>query len=224
MSDISSIRSNTNLINNSNTALQSSVSTASNQVKSNSTSTTNASDNIVNDEYGPIVSVSKDGDTLRVKTDSNQDSIYDLSDPLVEANHEMVDFHVNSPVTQEIKQDTSSISESIAEASTEPGGIEKYLSEITSYVGFTDSELKQLYLKGLISQIDYTVEMDSRNARKEAAAEENAVFSDSISDRISKISDIDRDAKTVNSIESGNTSDTLSDQIRMQALQNFDTN
>ena len=80
-----------------------------------------------------------------------------------------------------------------------------------------------MYLEGDISQIDYNLEMEAREARREAEATEADTFNKSVTDSISKISDIDRTANTVNVLENGETSNTIPDELRIQALQNFDT-
>ena len=190
--------------------------TATNEAKTpEATSNAEPKKDLVTEEYGEVVSVSDDGDTLRVKNEQNQEGIHDiLQEEIAELEErekfEMPDFDVHR-VEPRVTETTSD---------------DEIPEDITSYVGYSDSELKQLYLKGDISQIDYNQEMEAREARREAEATESSDFANSVSDSISKLSSIDRDANTVNTIENGDTSNTIPDSVRIQALQslqNFDT-
>ena len=179
-------------------------------------SNTESKKDIVTEEYGKVVSVSDDGDTLRVKNEQNQEGIHDILQEEIAELEEMESFEMPD-------FDVHRVESKATEAST----IEDEISEdITSYVGYSDSELKRLYLKGDISQIDYNQEMEAREARREAEASESADFANSVSDSISRLASIDRDANTVNTIANGDTSNTIPDNVRIQALQslqNFDT-
>ena len=128
----------------------------------------------------------------------------------------MPDFDVHKIEIEKPEVDTTINSSAASEVS----------ADITSYVGYSDSELKQLYLKGDISQIDYNQEMEAREARREAESMDMSKFTNSVADNISKLADVSRTADTVNTIENGDTSNTIPDNVRLQALQNlqnFDT-
>ena len=94
--------------------------------------------------------------------------------------------------------------------------------DVTSYASYSDSELKLLYLKGDISQIDYNQEMNARTARRESETAEAKTFNNDVMSSISKLSQVERDSSTVNALENGETSPTIPDEVRIQALQNFD--
>ena len=172
-----------------------------------------ASKDILADEYGPVISESKDGDTVRVKRNEDegnniheilQEEIARLSE---KSSFEKPDYEVHSTVTQVQKNNWDISSES---------------QDITSYASYSDSELKLLYLKGDISQIDYNQEMDARAARRDSETAEAKTFNNDVASSISKLSQVDRDANTVELIENGETSPTIPDEVRIQALQNFD--
>ncbi|MBO6129662.1 MAG: hypothetical protein J6P79_12315 [Pseudobutyrivibrio sp.] len=174
--------------------------------------TSDKSTDVLTKEYGPVVSSSKDGDTVRVKHDNDEESnlhkiLQEELERLSEKKFEMPDYEVHT-AANEIQKNTWDMAE---EAST-----------ITSFAGYSDSELKQLYLKGDISQIDYNQEMESRTARKASEAEDLQSFNNTTAKSFAKLSQIENDANTVDIIESGQVSDTIPDEIRIQALQNFD--
>ena len=169
-------------------------------------------EDIVSKEYGPVVAVSEDGDTVRVKNEDNQEHIHDILqkeiEELEEENEkfEIPDFEVHKI---EIKE---------TEAPEQ--------KDIDSYVGYSDAELKRLYLEGDISQIDYNLEMDARQTRRDAIASESLDFAKSVSNSISQLNDVNSTANTVNVLENGETSNTIPDEVRihaLEALQNFDT-
>ena len=174
---------------------------------------------IVTEEYGPVVATSEDGDTVRVKNDEDKDNnrIHEiLQDEIARLEGSEEDFE-----TPEYTVHTAPIEES-RQAVTEASESKEYEADITSYIGYSDAELKQMYLEGDISQIDYNQEMEAREARRDAEASENDQFNKSISDDIAKLSDVAQTEKTVKAIENGDTSSTIPDEIRIQALQNFD--
>ena len=175
---------------------------------------------IMTEEYGPVVATSEDGDTVRVKNDEDKESdrIHEiLQDEIARLKATEEDFE-----TPEYTVHTAPVEDS-REDVTEESETEEYEADITSYIGYSDSELKQMYLEGDISQIDYNREMEARKAREEAEASENDKFNKDIAHNISKLSELAQTEKTVKQIENGDTSSTIPDEIRIQALQNFDT-
>ena len=175
---------------------------------------------IMTEEYGPVVATSEDGDTVRVKNDEDRESdrIHEiLQDEIARLKATEEDFE-----TPEYTVHTAPVEDS-REDVTEESETEEYEADITSYIGYSDSELKQMYLEGDISQIDYNREMEARKAREEAEASENDKFNKDIAHNISKLSEVAQTEKTVKQIENGDTSSTIPDEIRIQALQNFDT-
>ncbi|SFH72369.1 hypothetical protein SAMN04487830_10690 [Pseudobutyrivibrio sp. OR37] len=172
-----------------------------------------ASADILSKEYGPVVSKSKDGDTVRVKHDEDEgNKIHEILQEEIEKlqeqnSHEKPDFETHATVTQIQKNNWDISSEAI---------------DVTSYAGYSDSKLKELYLKGDISQIDYNQEMEARAARRENERIEAQSFNKDFATSISKLSQVERDARTVDEIQNGQQSTTIPDEIRIQALQNFD--
>lgn len=170
------------------------------------------STDVLTEEYGPVVSSSKDGDTVRVKQDNGEETnlhkiLQEELERLSEKKFEMPDYEVHT-AANEIQKNTRDMAEEAR--------------NITSFAGYSDSELKQLYLKGDISQIDYNQEMESRTARKASEAEDLQSFNNNTAKSLAKLSQIENDANTVDIIESGQVSDTIPEEIRIQALQNFD--
>ena len=178
---------------------------------SNSTSIHDNNDKLISEEYGPVVSESKDGDTLRVKSD--QDRIYEVTDAIDDSiDFDVVDFNVHSLENFEPTYSTSDTSISDNDS-----------TNISSYAGITDSELKHMYLTGEISQMDYDLEMKSRQAWKDSIKMENSKFTNELTNDMSRKANVDNAAKSIDIIENGQTSSTIPDQIRLPALQNFDT-
>ena len=172
---------------------------------------------IMTEEYGPVVATSEDGDTVRVKNDEEKESdhIHEiLQDEIARLEAQEEDFE-----TPEYNVHTAPVEDAIEEVPESE--TDTYEADITSYIGYSDSELKQMYLEGDISQIDYNREMEARKAREEAEASENDKFNKDIAHDISKLSEVAQTEKAV--IENGDTSSTVPDEIRIQALQNFDT-
>lgn len=168
-------------------------------------------EDVVSKEYGPVVSVSEDGDTVRVKNEDNQKHIHDiLQKEIEELEEEHEKFKVPDFEIHKIE---------IKEPET---------PEITNkdlYGTYSDSELTRLYLEGDISQIDYDIEMEARKTRRDAIAAESLDFSNSVSNSISQLADVKNTKVTVNTLENKETSSTLSDELRihaLEALQNFD--
>ena len=174
--------------------------------------TSDKATDVLTDEYGPVVSSSEDGDTVRVKSDNDEDTnihefLQEKIARLSEKKFEMPNYEVHTAGKQIQKNNWDTTDDT---------------NDITSFAGYSDSELKQLYLKGDISQIDYNQEMEARASRKESKAEESKSFNTSTVESIGKLSQIERDANTVDIIENEETSSTIPDEIRLQALQNFD--
>ena len=194
---------------------------------------------IVSEEYGPVVSVSEDGDTVRVKNEEASEGIHDMLQKEIEnleeqEEFETPDFNVyiaQSSVSKVSESETSEPAETESavpaheayEPAAASSSYEAPEPDITSYVGYSDSELKEMYLEGDISQIDYNKEMDARKAMREAEEKEATEFNNSIADNISKLAVANQTENTVNTIENGETSSTIPDELRLQALQNFDT-
>ncbi len=179
---------------------------------------------IVSEEYGPIVSVSEDGDTVRVKNEEASEGIHDMLQKEIENLKEQEEFETPDFNVYMAQSSVSEVSElETSEPAAASSSYEAPEPDITSYLGYSDSELKEMYLEGDISQIDYNKEMDARKAMREAEEKEATEFNNSIADNISKLAVTNQTENTVNTIENGETSSTIPDELRLQALQNFDT-
>ena len=213
MSDIS-INNNISQVNTANKTTAPVAQSSSSAKPANIDNSSASSNDVVSKEYGPVVSISEDGDTVRVKNDEKEEGIHDILQNEIdelEKDFDMPDFQVHKPSVT-LDEDKAVEKEN-----------ENVKPEITSYIGFTDTELKELYLKGDISQIDYNLEMEAREARRDEAAKKDQAFSNNLADNISRQSEITRNADTISTIENGENSSTIPDELRLQALQNFDT-
>ena len=119
-----------------------------------------------------VVSVSEDGDTVQVKEDSaerlEEDRFghVDIVDQelagVYNAPAETPNIEIKAPEKPEVEEELPAI-----ETGSGQG------TQITSYAGYTDSQLEQMYLKGEISKNDYDKEIASREAREEALKDED---------------------------------------------------
>ena len=100
-------------------------------------------------------------------------------------------------------------------------------AQITSFKGYTDQQLEQLYIKGEISRNDYEQEMDSRQERAEAVQEGNREFNREMAEDISEQESVQRQGQELETVYSPDSSDTLSARTRddiLTGLQNFSLN
>ncbi len=169
-------------------------------------------------EYGPVVSESTDGDTLQLK--ETTEYVRSISDDMgyttSENIYDMQNFDLSSETIDE-----ETINEEVVndDRTTE----EKYVDSLITYVGLSDSELKYLYLRGDISQIDFDQELNSRRARREAAGIEMHKLADKITTIDKRQDNLSKAIEAINNIENDNGSSTFSISMRMDALENLDT-
>lgn len=117
------------------------------------------SDSIKNSEYGPIVSQSMDGDTVRVKDDgSSQKFSYTTDSNESYTHYDVQDFAVESGSTNAEPVSATSTLDRAAEI----------IDNLVSYASISDSELKLLYLRGDISVSDFDREIEKRTAKRTA--------------------------------------------------------
>ena len=141
-----------------------------------------------------VVSVSEDGDTVQVSDDGNdklnsavnESDIYEEEIPVNEAAPDSYYVEMTKAASEEKKIDTieddiiTNIQDSNLETAqnNEVNDIEitstlnaddtdDNVTNITSFNGYTDTQLEQMYLKGEISKYNYDQEMNAREAERE---------------------------------------------------------
>ena len=183
---------------------------------------------IKDDQYGPVVSQSDDGDTLRVKEGiaqekaSSKDSDKDKS----KDEFELQDFQTSDKSAIDIIQEKSAAAkvidsfEDMASKETyEAPERKSYEAPVSSSLNeYSDSQLKQLYQDGDISAIDYQKEMDSRKAELKAENDSTLKFNTQVAKNIGDQEDVERTANTMNLIESGNYSDIIPLDVRLESI------
>lgn len=180
-------------------------------------------------EFGPIVSTSSDGDTVRVKENTVQGKSMpkDIDESISEDEYSVQNFETSESdsalESYEYEPIDITYSETAKPIEYEPVEVETAEAEaaqnLTSYVGISDSDLKLMYLKGEISQQDYTLEIESRKEIREATSLNSEKFANSIANDITSMAEANRTEATVKAIENGNTSDTIPLDMRLKAIE-----
>ncbi len=99
--------------------------------------------------------------------------------------------------------------------------------QVSSYNGYTNAQLEQLYIKGEISKNDYDREMDARKERAEEIQEGNKEFSREMEVRIAAEELSERQGQEMKAVYSSDSSDTLTPETRddiITKLQDFSLN
>ena len=125
----------------------------------NTTALSMESDSIKTSEYGPIVSQSMDGDTVRVKDEGSAQTLsYNTEGSESYTHYDVQDFAVESSNTNAEPVSATSTLDRAAEI----------IDNLVSYASISDSELKLLYLRGDISISDFEQEIEKRAAKRTA--------------------------------------------------------
>ena len=99
--------------------------------------------------------------------------------------------------------------------------------QITSYAGYTDVQLEQLYREGEISRNDYEQEMDSRKERAEEIQSGNREFNEQMAENISDEERVERQGQELETVYSPDSSDAITARSRdeiLSSLQDFSLN
>ena len=94
-----------------------------------------------------------------------------------------------------------------------------YEPQITSFDGYTDQQLRQMYLSGSISRYNYDQEMSQRAEKNEAFAEKEQVFREGIVRDIERDSKLSQTADAIDRAFSEDSSDTLTAGQRLDMLE-----
>lgn len=182
-----------------------------------------AKNDALSKEYGRLVSVSEDGDTVRIKSEeyvSRVDSEKDKKNPETAANATDSDKEQNVSLSNS-KDTTEPADEEIAEKEPEVKE-EKPEQKITSFAGYTSSQLKLLVQTGAISEYAYESEIEAREARTEALTEDTKDFINDITAETALKEDISKTSDVIKDIENGKVNDDISIKARMQAMEAID--
>ncbi len=202
-----------------------------------------ASENIKAEEYGPIIATSSDGDTVRVKSsnESDESKLYSAATGITENDtnaQEIPDIELPPPPKPAFEPNTDFEPEPDPDLEPNPnlesatknnesiiqdsGKSSSDSSQVSSYGSYTESQLKQMYLEGDISQIAYNLEIQAREAAKEEQAKETQEFTNDMADNSAEQNEIAQTAANIDTIENGDTSDTIPVDVRMQAMQTIE--
>ena len=207
-------------------------------------------DDIRTKEYGPVIAKSSDGDTVRVKKndieekderDKQNKAIYDATKNDAAKRQEEEVQNVELPEIEEYepvepyepvlyepgeflkrtKQEAIKAQDSAQERNKEAS-----LNSIQETMGsYSDSMLKEMYLQGKISQVNYELEMDAREQQREARNLDDKKFNEDMADDSERLREMERTEDVIRNIENFdiNTSDnTVPLETRLQAMQNAD--
>lgn len=208
----------------------------------------NAREETATKEYGPVISRSSDGDTVRIKNSDDKDraqdqnKIYDNSQIQSQnaANDkvktEVQDFKLPETDTpayeppkpeykpfefpEELKDNTTdnTAKEQAAAASSK----ESNPAQTASMKNASEAELKRMYLQGNISQNAYNQELDSRAAREEAMKAAGGQFSSTVVEEAVEETENERSAEAIENLGAEDANESIPVEVRAQFVQNMD--
>ncbi len=115
------------------------------------------------------------------------------------------------------EESTSTVSEAMNEDS-------KNEAKISSFDGYSDQQLRHLYLSGTISRYNYDQEMSARAEEHRADEEREQVFREGIVRNIDAREDVDRTSDAIDDAFSEDASETLTAEQRMEILEAAEMN
>lgn len=173
-----------------------------------------------------VISVSEDGDTVQVSDDGSDklsntqnnifdNDIFEEEEPVRISAPDSYSVDVTSKVPLDTDIDLSD--ENTDKASDQT-------SKITSFKGYTDTQLEQMYLKGEISKYNYDQEIDARKAQREELQNDNNDTSKEMMSTVTGMERVSQDSKQLQeafSDDSAATPDAAKRVEIMSALQDF---
>lgn len=173
-----------------------------------------------------VVAVSEDGDTLQVREEDTAKASYDLfeDEDLSSIDNDAVKLEKKEtkPIDDEKKEvDLPPMfrdddNEPVEEVSKPE--IKTTTSNITSYAGYTDTQLKQMYLDGEISKYNYDKEMESRDEEKQNIASSNKDFSKEVMNTVSGMEKVSEDAEQIQIAFGNNSNQTPDPSTRVEIM------
>lgn len=174
-----------------------------------------------------VISVSEDGDTVQVSDDGtdklnntvNQADIYEEEIPVNDTKTDSYYVEV-SRLDNNDKDDSDNININNNSDNTSSST----LSNITSFKGYTDKQLEQMYLKGEISKYNYDQEMNARKAQREEMLDNNEDASKEVMATVNGMERVSQDAAQLQQAFAEGTASTPDAAQRveiMSTLQDF---
>ena len=198
-------------------------------------------------EFGPVVAKSGDGDTLRVKSETEQvasseeSKIYDnsaVASTVSEApKPEVQDFEIPKPeITQteapkpeyvpfefpdDVKNQNADTTQSTQNSAS---AVSEKSAQASNVKNASESELERMYLQGDISRVQYNSEKESREEKIEAEKTENNQFASEMATDAAKEVAGEREAEAIELLGSEDSSDVIPVEVREQFVENMDFN
>jgi len=184
-------------------------------------------------ELENVVAVSEDGDTVQVSEEGNE-KLEDQARGSVKRLDQQEEpqaaqvLEEQARAAREMREAIQAAREARAqsrEESREQAGEEQAREEetreITSFAGYTNTQLERLYRDGAISRHDYEQEMEAREDDQAATMEEGRELDRQMGQIASARQQVQADEETVETLASGESSDSIDVQIRAQMLANL---
>ncbi|MBR1599094.1 MAG: hypothetical protein IJ661_09315 [Lachnospiraceae bacterium] len=159
-----------------------------------------------------VVSVSEDGDTVQVSDDGadkledvvNQADIYDEETPINELKPDSYYVEMTKAAQEDKKIDILDNEKNIiVEDSDDVNSTlntvdsDDKVTNITSFNGYTDTQLEQMYLKGEISKYNYDQEMNARETEREELQDNNENASKQVMATVNGMERVSQDAAQI---------------------------
>ncbi len=189
------------------------------------------------EELSNVVSVSKDGDTVQVEKESaarlEEDAFgrmsiigKDQDEEEKEENLVKVVSESSAPdekqavrKPEEDSEDEEEPKEEVKAVSSEGGS-----DQITSFSGYTDTQLEQMYVKGEISKYQLDRELESREEKKESMKAEDEAISELAGDIAGIENEEKKDAIELKSAFSPDSSDKTDPMMRLDMINSVENN
>ncbi|MBR5422265.1 MAG: hypothetical protein IK115_14075 [Lachnospiraceae bacterium] len=167
-----------------------------------------------------VIATSKDGDTVQatktaieqLKEDEEEGRVVP-KDSLMAAKETTAAIN---PAKERIEEEQKEKEEKEEE--------EEEQQQITSFAGYTDAQLKQLYVKGDISKQDYDKEIESREEERTQQGEKAEAFQKEEAQNIADMNENERDEQKMKNLGSPDSSDAPDAMMRARILQSLDAN
>ena len=178
------------------------------------------------EELADVIAVSEDGDTVQA-TENSLNKLDEEEENKTVIRDGVPDDREN-PIAK-MKEAMEKVKKAIAEKDEkaeekeEEKAAEEFKQQITSFDGYTDQQLEQLYIKGEISKADYDKEMDSREEQKTSDAQERNNFSKDMTEKIVLTEENTRGGAAIETAYSDRANnETMKPDERIKAMENLE--
>ena len=175
-----------------------------------------------------VISVSEDGDTVQVSDEGsdklNLNKIDDKDKYIVEEDVLPDRKEIKKEALERMELKISLEDKKPDVSIKEDDNKEAPAAKITSFKGYTDAQLKQLYLDGVISRYSYDREVASRDSKREDVQDTNNEFNKDVMGSVSGMERVSQDAEQLIKAlasESASTPDPMTRIEIMSTLQNL---